>query len=67
MTFLLAQIRPENLTSSYRSARPDLTIPAARRHVKRNIVKGGIYYSNTTLINGVDPLHPLEGVRAGGG
>ena len=27
---------------------------------------GGIYYSNTTLINGVDPLHPLERVRLEG-
>jgi ribonucleoside-triphosphate reductase len=66
MTFLLAQIPPE--TTAYRFARLDLKYfsPAAGRHVKGNIVTGGIYYSNTTLIKGVDPLHPLERVRLEG-
>lgn len=66
MKLLPAQVPAE--TTAYRFARLDLKAfsPRAGRYIKGDLLSGGVYYTNSTLIDVSSPLAPLERIRAEG-
>jgi anaerobic ribonucleoside-triphosphate reductase len=66
MKLLPAQVPAE--TTSYRFARLDLKgfSPKAARYIKGDLLSGGLYYTNSTLIDISAPLAPLERIRIEG-
>ncbi len=66
MNFELCQLPVE--TTAYRFARLDLKdySPAAGRHVKGDLLSGGIYYTSSTPIELSNPITPMERIRKEG-
>jgi ribonucleoside-triphosphate reductase len=64
--FILAQTSAE--TTSYRFAKLDLKkySPVSGRYIKGDMLTGGVYYTNSTLVDGSSSVPPLERIRLEG-